>query len=270
MLARLCEVLAPCERSRGARWRWASPHLWSGTGSGSGLPLVTALSWPAPAALALAARRSPVRDAAIYALQMWAYFAHYDMPDDDPDALLRAPEGRLPDPLRPRHRPRHDAHHPAPARARARGPRGPARVRPVNRALELVPRAARDAPLHARAPPRAVPALGGADGGLLRPRLRRLLGGADRAAVVRGRERVHAAGAADHGGGRAAVLETPLAPALPFAARQPLRSNALTPFRHVSHGSAHPVPGGPGHAAAGLGLRAHARLRRSSTWASTT
>jgi membrane-associated phospholipid phosphatase len=51
-------------------------------------PVVTALSWPAPAALALAARRSPVRDAAIYALQMWAYFAHYDMPDDDPDALL--------------------------------------------------------------------------------------------------------------------------------------------------------------------------------------
>src|SRR3954468_1936198 len=54
-------------------------------------PAVTALSWPAPAALALAARRTPVRDAGIYALQMWAYFAHYDMPDDDPDALL----GRL-------------------------------------------------------------------------------------------------------------------------------------------------------------------------------
>jgi len=52
-------------------------------------PAVTALSWPAPAALALAARRTPVRDAGIYALQMWAYFAHYDMPDDDPDALLR-------------------------------------------------------------------------------------------------------------------------------------------------------------------------------------
>jgi membrane-associated phospholipid phosphatase len=52
-------------------------------------PAVTALAWPAPAALALAARRSPVRDAAIYALQMWAYFAHYDMPDDDPDALLK-------------------------------------------------------------------------------------------------------------------------------------------------------------------------------------
>jgi membrane-associated phospholipid phosphatase len=51
-------------------------------------PVVSALSWPAPAALALAARRTPIRDAGIYALQMWAYFAHFDMPDDDPDALL--------------------------------------------------------------------------------------------------------------------------------------------------------------------------------------
>jgi membrane-associated phospholipid phosphatase len=54
-------------------------------------PAVTALSWPAPAALALAAPRSPLRDAGIYGLQMWAYFAHYDMPDDDPVLLL----GRL-------------------------------------------------------------------------------------------------------------------------------------------------------------------------------
>ena len=52
-------------------------------------PVVSALSWPAPAALALAAPRSPVRDAGIYGLQMWVYFAHFDMPDDDPEALLR-------------------------------------------------------------------------------------------------------------------------------------------------------------------------------------
>jgi membrane-associated phospholipid phosphatase len=51
-------------------------------------PVVSALSWQAPAALALAAPRTPLRDAAIYALQMWVYFAHFDMPDDDPDALL--------------------------------------------------------------------------------------------------------------------------------------------------------------------------------------
>jgi membrane-associated phospholipid phosphatase len=52
-------------------------------------PVVSALTWPAPAALALAQERSTLRDAGIYALQMWAYFAHFDMPDDDPDALLR-------------------------------------------------------------------------------------------------------------------------------------------------------------------------------------
>jgi membrane-associated phospholipid phosphatase len=52
-------------------------------------PVVSALTWPAPAALALAAPRTPLRDAGIYALQMWAYFAHFDMPDDDPEALLR-------------------------------------------------------------------------------------------------------------------------------------------------------------------------------------
>jgi membrane-associated phospholipid phosphatase len=52
-------------------------------------PVVSALSWPAPAALALAEPRSPLRDAGIWTLQMWAYFAHFDMPDDDPDALLR-------------------------------------------------------------------------------------------------------------------------------------------------------------------------------------
>jgi membrane-associated phospholipid phosphatase len=51
--------------------------------------VVSALTWPAPAALALAAPRTPLRDAGIYALQMWAYFAHFDMPDDDPDALMR-------------------------------------------------------------------------------------------------------------------------------------------------------------------------------------
>jgi membrane-associated phospholipid phosphatase len=50
-------------------------------------PVVSVLSWQSPAALALAQPRSPIRDAGIYALQMWAYFAHFDMPDDDPDAL---------------------------------------------------------------------------------------------------------------------------------------------------------------------------------------
>ena len=40
-------------------------------------------------ALAVAVPRSRTRDAAMYALQMWVYFAHFDMPDDDPAVLLR-------------------------------------------------------------------------------------------------------------------------------------------------------------------------------------
>ena len=42
-------------------------------------PVVTALSFQAPVALALATPRTRVRDAGIYALQMWAYYAHYDL-----------------------------------------------------------------------------------------------------------------------------------------------------------------------------------------------
>ncbi len=59
-------------------------------------PVVSALTWPAPVALALAAPRTPLRDAGIYALQMWAYFAHFDMPDDDPEAFLPRVKVRYP------------------------------------------------------------------------------------------------------------------------------------------------------------------------------
>lgn len=51
--------------------------------------VVSALAWQAPLALAVARPRSPLRDAGIYALQMWAYMAHYEMPNDDPEKLLR-------------------------------------------------------------------------------------------------------------------------------------------------------------------------------------
>lgn len=51
--------------------------------------VVSALAWQAPFALAVARPRTPLRDAGIYTLQMWAYIAHYEMPNDDPDALLR-------------------------------------------------------------------------------------------------------------------------------------------------------------------------------------
>jgi len=41
----------------------------------------------APAALCVARPRSPARDAAVCALQMWAYLAAYEMPNDDPQRL---------------------------------------------------------------------------------------------------------------------------------------------------------------------------------------
>ena len=59
-------------------------------------PVVSALTWPAPVALALGGPASPLRDAGIYALQMWAYLAQFDMPDDDPDVFLRRVKVRYP------------------------------------------------------------------------------------------------------------------------------------------------------------------------------
>jgi membrane-associated phospholipid phosphatase len=58
--------------------------------------IVSALAWQAPAALVLATRPSRPRAAAVYALQMWAYLAHYDMPDDDPDWIERRLQVRYP------------------------------------------------------------------------------------------------------------------------------------------------------------------------------
>ena len=51
--------------------------------------VVSAMAWSAPAALVVATRPSRLRAAAVYALQMWSYVAHYDMPDDDPDWINR-------------------------------------------------------------------------------------------------------------------------------------------------------------------------------------
>jgi membrane-associated phospholipid phosphatase len=50
-------------------------------------PVVTASAAAAPVALSVAVRRSRSRDAAVCALQMWAYIATYQMPHDDPEAL---------------------------------------------------------------------------------------------------------------------------------------------------------------------------------------
>ena len=52
-------------------------------------PVTSVLAWQAPFALAIALPRTRARDAGIYALQMWAYVAHYEMPNDRPDELMR-------------------------------------------------------------------------------------------------------------------------------------------------------------------------------------
>src|SRR4051794_18727089 len=58
--------------------------------------IVSALAWQAPVSLLLATRPSRPRAVAVYALQMWAYLAHYDMPDDDPEWIERRLKGRYP------------------------------------------------------------------------------------------------------------------------------------------------------------------------------
>jgi membrane-associated phospholipid phosphatase len=50
-------------------------------------PVVTAACVAAPFALCVALPRSRGRDVATCALQMWGYVAHYEMPNDDPEAL---------------------------------------------------------------------------------------------------------------------------------------------------------------------------------------
>ena len=52
-------------------------------------PVTAALAWQAPFALAIARPRTRARDAGIYALQMWAYIASYEMPNDNPEQLMR-------------------------------------------------------------------------------------------------------------------------------------------------------------------------------------
>ncbi|HEX8074577.1 MAG TPA: phosphatase PAP2 family protein [Thermoleophilaceae bacterium] len=52
-------------------------------------PVTSVLAWQTPLSVALIMPASRGRDAAVYASQMWAYVAHYEMPNDDPDELLR-------------------------------------------------------------------------------------------------------------------------------------------------------------------------------------
>lgn len=59
-------------------------------------PVVSALAWQAPFALAVAVPRSRTRELALYGLQMAAYVAHYEMPNDDGPALMRRMHVRYP------------------------------------------------------------------------------------------------------------------------------------------------------------------------------
>lgn len=70
-------------------------HLTGGK-FGKRTALVSALAWQAPASLVVATNPSRLRAAAVYAVQMLAYLAHYDMPDDDPDWIDRRLKIRYP------------------------------------------------------------------------------------------------------------------------------------------------------------------------------
>jgi membrane-associated phospholipid phosphatase len=59
-------------------------------------PVVAGLAASAPFALCVALPRSRKRDAAVCALQMWAYLSLYEMPNDDPEALERRVRVRYP------------------------------------------------------------------------------------------------------------------------------------------------------------------------------
>ncbi len=72
---------------------------WAGVATGVAIPLLRkklklppaatiVISAAAPLGLTVAVPRSRFRDAAIYGLQMWAYLATYEMPNDNPDKLM--------------------------------------------------------------------------------------------------------------------------------------------------------------------------------------
>jgi hypothetical protein len=74
---------------------WVRRHLTGGK-MGKRTAVVSALAWQSPIALMFATRPSRARAAGVYALQMWAYLAHYDMPDDDPDWIRQRLKVRYP------------------------------------------------------------------------------------------------------------------------------------------------------------------------------
>ena len=188
-------------------------------------PAVTVLSYQAPAALAIAAPRTRLRDAGIYALQMWAYFAHFDMPDDDPVAF--AERVHVDYPIR-----RTGCSGRGRSRRCASSERWDGRARSARTTASCRRSTGAGSPCPTVRWPtccvrhrQPLPELRGADGRVLRPGLRRLLDGAHRTALVGGAERQHGAGAAHHGRDRRARLGTRL------ASRSTVRSRAILLLR---------------------------------------
>ena len=229
-------------------------------------PVVTASAAAAPVALCVATRRSRSRDAAVCALQMWAYIATYQMPHDDPEALEARVRvdypvaidrvigmGRLPTLRLQRALARPGALRPADqalvwvhwiwflvphgtvayliVRHREQFPAGAARIYAVFDLGVIVYWLLPTAPpwyaaKHGR--------IGGA-------RARRPCGGSW----------------SSTGG----VLEGALAAALQFPGRQPPGSHAVFAFRHLSDGGSRPCGRWPGPGRSRLDVRADARVR---------
>jgi PAP2 superfamily len=59
-------------------------------------PVVATAAYAAPVALCVAAPRTRARDVVMVTLNMWAYIAMYEMPNDDPEALRRRVKVRYP------------------------------------------------------------------------------------------------------------------------------------------------------------------------------
>ena len=84
-----CAARPSSARRRSRCSRQASRPRSSVAASALAPPVVTATAAAAPFALCVLYPRSRARDAAVCVLQMWAYVATYEMPNDDPEALER-------------------------------------------------------------------------------------------------------------------------------------------------------------------------------------
>ena len=236
---------------------------------------MTATAAMAPFALCVLVPRSRGRDVATCVLQMWAYVATYQMPNDDPEALER--RVRVAYPVRV-DRALGLGTTPTLRLQRALGTPGGFRTWEkvlvwshwlwflfphgtvaylLLRHPERFPRGA--AQIYATfdlgligywAVPTAPPwyaAEPGPDG-----------------------RRAHARAAPDDGRVRRAVLEVRLGAAVRFPRRQPTRCHAVTALRHLGDGRARARRQPSRRRGAGLDIRGHARHGAACTWASTT